>query len=303
VGTTGELHTLNTLSITDVAWRENLGWRSPDLHRLEDQLLIPLMGHEPVEMGMSEELLLERLADAELYPPLFEAAYPGQALTLENAGAAIAAYERTFVSGTSPYDRHLQGTEPMGAAAQRGLALFESQQLKCSRCHGGFFLDSPTNAAGDVTARHSYANVGRYDIDGAGTYPNDEQGLFEATAAPTDTGAFRVPSLRNAARSGPWGHDGTLRTLDDLLTAYARGGRHVKSGPVPGDGALNPYKSELLTGFELSDVDRADLLAFLEALVDEEMLSDPLYATPFCLEEDGEVVNAPCVPGWEAPRQ
>lgn len=115
-------------------------------------------------------------------------------------------------------------------------------------------------------------------------------------------GVFRVPSLRNVARTGPWGHDGTFLSLADVVEAYARGGRLISSGPTPGDGAENPYRDPLVAGFAISDAERSDLLAFLEgALTDESLLVDPDVATPFCIEdEDGLPVNPPCEPGFES---
>ena len=120
------------------------------------------------------------------------------------------------------------------------------------------------------------------------------------TGLQEDMGVFRVPSLRNVMATGPYTHDGTVAEVDHLLTAYARGGRLVQSGQYAGDGALNPYKSELIAGFNLSDEARRDLLAFLQALTDENILAPPQLKNPFC-EKDSEenITNAPCKPRVE----
>lgn len=295
VGATDELHTLNTLSLTDVAWREQLGWRSLEDVDLEHQLLVPLMGLDPLEMGMTEALLVERLEATAFYPPLFDAAFPGQPISVETTAMAIASFQRTLVSGGSEYDLFLLGQADLTPAQERGRALFFGDELKCSRCHGGVFLDSPTNRWGRETDRHGWFNTGLYNVDGQGGYPPDEPGLISVTGERSDMGRFRTPSLRNVELTGPWGHDGTVASLETLLDTYARGGRDVQSGALPGDGADNPYKSPLITGFELSDDQRADVLAFLESLTDWDMVERPALANPWCVTVAGQVVNAPCL--------
>lgn len=295
LGATNEMHPRNTLSLANVAWREDLGWRGDAPSSLEEQVLVPLSGHDPLEMGMDWETLQPRLSQNPIYPPLWEAAYPGQEWTLEQVQQALASFERSIVGGGSPYDRYLRDGIPLEPAAERGRQLFFSRELACSRCHGGVFLDSPTSALGRVSARHGYFNTGLYNVDGLGAYPEYEQGLIEVTGAPEDMGVFRTPSLRNVAQSGPWLHDGSANDLGDVIDAYARGGRRIESGPNPGDGAENPYKHRLIRGFELSQQERSDLLAFLEALSDSSLMDDPRYQTPFCVVLQGEVQNAPCV--------
>jgi cytochrome c peroxidase len=301
IGTTAEKHTRNTLPLINVAFRRQLTWRDPSVTRLEDQLITPLMGDEPIEMGMNEALLLRRLESTDLYPQLFQDAFPDQPapISLDNIGLSLASFQRTIFGGDAPYDRHLLGDEgAMSEAASRGMALFFSEPLGCGRCHGGVFLDQPTDAHGNVTDDHGYFNTGLYNVDGAGSYPEAEQGLYALTGELEDMGKFRTPSLRGVATSGPWTHDGTVLFLEDLIDAYARGGREILSGPTPGDGAENPYKSALLTGFDITDGERADLLTFLdEGLTDEGLLARESLSTPFCVEGDsGVVTNTPCEP-------
>jgi cytochrome c peroxidase len=109
-------------------------------------------------------------------------------------------------------------------------------------------------------------------------------------------GVFRIPSLRGVTQTGPWLHDGSALSLEDVLTAYAGGGRLLQSGPYPGDGAENPYKSPLIGGFDMSEDDQQDLLAFLEALSDTSAFTRENLQTPFCQEDaEGAVTNAPCL--------
>ena len=98
-------------------------------------------------------------------------------------------------------------------------------------------------------------------------------------------GRFRVPSLRGVAETGPWAHDGSVGSLADIIDAYARGGRLLVGGPWPGDGRESPYKDPRITGFELTDSERSQLVAFLEALTDVEANTRPFLQTPFCPDE------------------
>jgi len=294
VGTTGDIHPRNTLSVANVAWRAALTWRDPAVLSLEAQLLSPLMGTEPiVEMGMGgeEALLLERLSDFAPYPELFEAVWPEEPapISLDNAARAIAAYERTLITADSPYDRYLLGEEgALSEAALRGMGLFFGERLGCGACHSGLFLDRPLGDDGQLADAPGYFNTGLYNLDGEGAYPPDDPGLAAITGDPSDTGAFRTPSLRNVAVTGSWSHDGTVASLEDAVDNYARGGRLLEGVAYAGDGATSPYKSPLIAGFAISDDERADVVAFLEALTDWEALSDPRYADPFCRDDSGD---------------
>ena len=91
---------------------------------------------------------------------------------------------------------------------------------------------------------------------------------------------FKAPTLRNIARSAPYMHDGSLATLDEVIDFYAAGGRVIHDGPRAGDGRAHPGKSPFIKGFELTPEERADLLAFLNALTDERFLADPRHGNP-----------------------
>jgi cytochrome c peroxidase len=287
IGTTGESHTRNTPSVLNVAWRGPLTWLDPGLFSLEEQLLGPLLGTEPIEMGMgeNEELLLARLTSFDPYPEMFEAAWPSESMPIDmdHMAQAIAAYQRTLYGFASPYDRHLAGDQDaLGDSAQRGLALFFSESLACGSCHNGPLLDRPLDEDGELLVQPGFFNTGQYNIDGLGSYPADDPGLVAITGDSADTGAFRTPSLRSVAITEPWNHDGTTSLLSAVLDNYARGGRLVGSGPNPGDGALSPYLDPRIQGFEMNETDREDLLAFLEALGDPAILASDPPQDPFC---------------------
>jgi cytochrome c peroxidase len=275
VGSTGQPHPRGSMSLANVGWVPSLTWANPVLVKLETQTLVPVFGTDPVELGWSglEHQLEARLAQDPVYRDLFAAAFPGDdaPVSVGHVVMALAAFERTLVSASSPYDRARSGEDPsaMSDAARRGQALFESERLACSSCHGGFALSEAVVGEGTPFDGLHFFNNGLYDIDGEGSYPPPSTGVFAMTGRPEDMGRFRVPTLRNIAVTAPYMHDGSLATLDDVLDHYARGG----SG--------SPLQDPRIQGFELPDEDRADLLAFLESLTDEAFLTDERFADPW----------------------
>jgi cytochrome c peroxidase len=211
-------------------------------------------------------------------------AFPGDAdpHSLLNGVRAIAAFVRTIISFDSAYDRYMSGEAgALSASAERGMELFFSERLECFHCHGGFnFTDSTTHVNSNVD-RVGYHNTGLYNLDEEGAYPAENTGLFDMTGEARDMGRFKAPSLRNIAVTAPYMHDGSVATLADVITNYARGGRLLEGGEHAGDGRLSPFKSEFVTGFELSNEERDDLLAFQESLTDESVLTDPEFSNPF----------------------
>ncbi|HEY8378759.1 MAG TPA: cytochrome c peroxidase, partial [Nannocystis sp.] len=147
-GSTGERTRRNSMSLANVAYSTTYTWANPTLTTLEQQVLNPLFGTEPVELGMrgKEDLLLERLRAEPVYQQLFPAAFPDDddPFTLANVVRAIASFERRLLSGSSPHDRYLAGDpDAISESAKRGARLFASEKLECFHCHAGFnFQDS-----------------------------------------------------------------------------------------------------------------------------------------------------------------
>ncbi|MEM6957332.1 MAG: MbnH family di-heme enzyme [Myxococcota bacterium] len=284
VGSTGEAHPRGSMSLANVAYSATLGWANPVLTRLEDQALVPMFGEEPVELGLrDQETLLARLRAEPRYDMLFSDAYPDEeAPTLGQVVDALGSFQRTLISGNSAYDRYIAGERSaMSAEALRGLELFEGEDLECFHCHGGFNFSSSVDHAGNVFDQATFQNNGLYNVDGRGAYPPDNPGVAEFTNEFVDQGAFKPPTLRNIAVTAPYMHDGSLATLNDVIDMYAAGGQLTREGPNTGDGRTNPNKSIFVTGFTLTEEDRAALLAFLNSLTDERFLSDPRFSNPW----------------------
>jgi cytochrome c peroxidase len=105
--------------------------------------------------------------------------------------------------------------------------------------------------------------------------------VYNVTLNPKDMGFFKVPTLRNIAVTAPYMHDGSIATLSEVLDHYAAGGRTITDGNNAGVGKDSPLKDKLVNGFELSGRERADVIAFLESLTDEEFLTNPAFADPW----------------------
>lgn len=286
-GSTGEFHPRNSMSLANTAYGSALAWANPLLDSLEKQALVPLFGEEPVELGLAgrDGELLDRLRSDPRYARMFPEAFPGREdpFTIGNVVRALGSFQRTLISGNSPYDRYVQGLDDdaLSDSAFEGGRLFFSERLECFHCHGGFNFTASVTHTGTPFDETAFLNTGLYNIDGRGAYPPDNTGLFEITGKPADMGRFKAPTLRNIALTAPYMHDGSIATLDEVIDHYAAGGRRIVSGPYAGDGSRSPLKNPLLIGFRLNAEERQQLLDFLHALTDEEFVTNPRLADPF----------------------
>lgn len=251
VGATGQLHSRGAMSLVNVAYSGVLTWNDPQMRNLEDQALIPMFGDHPVELGLREgDGFLPMLRSDPTYRGLFERAFPGDAgrFTVKNVTRALACFERSIISARSPYDRYHYGGEDTAVSdsAKRGEVLFFDQQHSCFRCHGGFNFSDATVSESNAERSIEFHNTGVADV-----------------------GKFKTPTLRNIAITAPYMHDGSIATLDGVLDHYAKGGHD------------NPNKDRLIAGFALSREDRANLIAFLESLTDEEVRHDARFGNPW----------------------
>jgi cytochrome c peroxidase len=186
------------------------------------------------------ELLVKNLGAIPAYQERFRKVF-GTELHVEGVAQAIAAYERTILSGNSPYDRLQAGDQnALSPSAQRGLALFTGK-ARCEACHSGFnFTDESYHNIG-VGMDHETQDLGRYIV----------------TKNEADKGAFKTPTLRDVARRPPYMHDGSLKTLTEVVAFYNKGGHK------------NPWRSNEIKPLNLTAAEQADLVVFLEALTGE----------------------------------
>jgi len=212
---------------------------------LEEQALGPI--ENPVEMGETMPNVIRKLETVPSYRKQFQAVF-GTGVTADGIAKAIAAFERTIVSGPGPFDRYLAGDKKaMSPAALRGAKLFEGKG-RCAACHSGpVFSDQGFHNLG-VGAKAATPDVGREAV----------------TKSPADRGKFKTPGLRNVARTYPYMHDGKTKTLADVVDYLDRGG------------TPNPNLDPLVRPLNLTAKEKRDLLAFLDALTGPE----PVVAPP-----------------------
>ncbi|MGE5193053.1 MAG: cytochrome-c peroxidase, partial [Deltaproteobacteria bacterium] len=231
---------------------------------LEEQAVGPIAN--PIEMGNTHEQAVESVKGIEGYRLQFARVFGNEGVTIGNVGKAIAAFERMLVTGPSPADFYeklapmLRLTKddfeddpeleklfearkadveahPMSESAIRGRELFFSQRVNCARCHvGANFSDE------------KYHNLG-IGMD----QPDPDLGRYKVTKVDADRGAFKTPTIRNIALSAPYMHDGSLKTLAEVVEHYDKGG-------IP-----NKYLSTNIPKLNLKDQEKLDLVAFMEA--------------------------------------
>jgi cytochrome c peroxidase len=230
-GVGGRTGLRNAPSLLDVAYRQPLFWDggSPSL---EAQVVAPLEAED--EMDADLDVVLERLSTHPEYAAMFYGAF-GEPPSLPTLTRAIAAFQRTLLSRSTPYDRHAAGDgSALSPQARHGLAVFE--RSGCATCH-----PAPS------------FTTGRFEDNGLTRIPSDS-GRARITLRPEDAYRFRVPSLRAAGRTAPYMHDGRFATLHDVVDHYDRGGE--------GTAGQHPLVRPLALTLE----ERADLVAFLQSL-------------------------------------
>ena len=239
-GIGGQVGTRNSPTVMNRLFSAEQFWdgRAKDL---EAQALGPV--ENPIEMGHTLEGMIASLNRIQAYAPEFEKAFGSPEITAERVGMAIASYERTVLAGNAPYDRYQAGNRTaMSESAVRGMEIFNDvKRGNCVTCHAGFnFTDE------------SYHNLG-VGMD----RKKPDLGRYEVTRKDIDRGAFKTPTLRNISQSAPYLHDGSEKTLASVVEFYDRGG-------VP-----NPWLSKEMRPLNLTAQDKADLVAFMEALTGE----------------------------------
>ena len=204
----------------------------------------------PIEMGMTHEGVVKRLNDAPVYKAEFEKAFGSGPITYDMAAMAIASFERTAISANSPFDRYFYGGDKkaLSASAIRGLEVFRNPAKgNCAVCH-------------TIEEKFALFTDNKFHNLGVGLNNKGELtdlGRFDATKADADRGAFKTPSLRNIALSGPYMHDGSHKTLKEVVDFYI------------GGGSSNDHLDKDIKALTLNKQEREDLIAFLGSLTGE----------------------------------
>ena len=248
---------------------------------LEDQVLMPFQ--DDVEMGLSLEELINIANEQTYYPILFEDAFGDNTITSERISKAIAQFIRSLVSTTSKYDQARSEVESAVAdfpgftdQENHGKRLFYFPRTltngvngNCVGCHQteAFVGPLPSNA-GPLT---SFATSNGLDVTST-----IDLGVNESTGNPRDIGKFKVPSLRNISIRPPYMHDGRFASIEEVV-------EHYSSGIQNHTNLISPLVNEdgEVGRFNFTQEEKEALVAFLNTLTDNEMLSDEKYNDPF----------------------
>lgn len=212
---------------------------------LEEQVKGPLAN--PLEMtidkeeGKAHRETVRRIQNFPGYVERFHKVFGTDAIDIDQVAKAIATFERTVLSGNAPFDRYEAGDkQALNPSQVRGREIF-FKKAACDACHIGFNLTDS-----------SFANIG-IGMD----RPNPDLGRFVVTHKEEDKGAFKTPTLREVEHTAPYMHDGSLKTLEEVVDHYNKGG-------IP-----NPYLHQRIKPLNLTDQEKADLVAFLKAFSGE----------------------------------
>jgi cytochrome c peroxidase len=272
--------TRNSPTVINAAYYTSQFWdgRRPSL---EEQAKDPFVN--PIEHGLkNHEPILQTIRSDPTYPAAFKTVFGVEAkgITIDHVVKAIAAFERTVISGDSPFDRYLYGNDKsaMSASAIRGLEIYRVKG-RCQDCHNigqtnATFTDNKFHNVGVGFKRINtrvmqIANAFRKakkegkDVDRSvlTDLETSELGRFIVTVTPSDIGAFKTSTLRNIAVTAPYMHDGSLKTLEEVVELYDKGGES------------NPFLDSGIRQLNLTAQEKADLVEFMKAL------TSPQFAT------------------------
>ena len=237
-GVEGRLGFRNSMSLANMAYQDAL-MREGGVPTLEMQVLVPIQDHN--EMDYNILSVAEKLNLDSTYINASIRAYNRipDAFVITRA---LASFQRTMLSGDSDYDRNL-----LNEKEENGKELFFSDELACSSCHGTFLF---TNQA--------IENNGLYEV-------YEDSGKYRLTHLQDDIGKFKVPSLRNIEITAPYMHNGSISTLEEVIEHYASGGKNHFN------------KSELITGFNITDDEKDNLIRFLKSLTDNNFTNNTFF--------------------------
>jgi cytochrome c peroxidase len=285
-GFNGLTGTRNAPTVINSAYMKTLFWdgREPDLEGQSKQPPV-----NPVEGGLHDHTpILEVIRHDDSYLKAFKDVFgvAGDKITMDHVAKSIASFERTIVAGDSAFDRYYYNgdTSAMTEAQVRGLAVFVGQG-RCVSCHRieqtqALFTDNrfhnigvgfkrikgreALTAAEFLHLKHQGANVDNTVLTNENL---SEVGRFAVTENLTEVGAFKTSTLRNVAVTQPYMHDGSVKTLEDVVDFYNNGGRLKETDPLSG------FQSGGIRPLHLSDQQKKDLVAFLKALTSPEYLA------------------------------
>lgn len=253
------------MAVFNLAWHKNGMFWDGRAATIREQALKPIQ--DPLEMNESLENAVYKVQNMKAYRDQFIRAFGDDTVTSERIGLAIEQFELTMISNVSKFDQVQMGNATLSASEERGRLLFFSEfdpfipqkGGECFHCHGGFNFTNDQFMNNGLDSDPGFTDLGR----------------FEVTNNPADKAKFKVPSLRNIALTPPYMHDGRFNTLEEVMDHYNTGVQNSSTL----DGLL--FHNIEPGGLQLTDQDKADLVAFLKTLTDYSFLEDERFSSPF----------------------
>ena len=284
IGAGNQIGTRNAPTVLNAVFSQSYFWDGR-VDTLEEQAKQPLLNLK--EMGMkTDAALVSRVSSISEYRINFHRVFPREGITLDTIARAIAAYERTLISRNSPFDRFIAGDKKAITEIQEnGWNLFKGK-ARCIECHAfsasspfftdykfyntgvagkGKSIESLTRAAEQLTA------TGANGADTTSLAHQDEftdLGRFLVTRQSRDIGAFKTPTLRDIELTGPYMHNGSFKTLLDVVRFYNQGGEK------------NPNLDQKMRPLNLTDEEMSNIVEFLRTLTSDDVLRMTQTATP-----------------------
>lgn len=253
------------MAVFNLAWNQNQFFWDGRANLLRDQSLMPIQDH--LEMNETLENVVAKLSADQTYKDQFIRAFGTNEITSQRISLALEQFMNSIVSYNSKYDQYLRGEVALTPSEERGRKLYFAE-------YNPFF---PDQSGADCAHCHSPSNFENNQYMNNGLYAEaqiTDIGRQKVTNDPMDKGKMRVPSLRNIEVTGPYMHDGVFNTLEEVV-------EHYNSG-IQSSSTLDPtLQNTQGTGLMLDAQDKADLVAFLKTLTDQDLLNNQAYSDPF----------------------
>lgn len=258
-GFEGGLTSRNSMTLSNTLYNRRFFW---DLraNNLRNQVLQPIQ--DSLEMGSNIDSLIQELSDTDYYPQLFNAAFGSDTINSDRISNALAQFINSMTSFSSKYDEGLYTDFANFSAEEKlGRELFFERGLKCNQCHSSAIFFNPAALNN-------------------GLVPDEnDKGLMEVTGNPDDAYKFKAPTLRNIALTAPYMHDGRFTSLQAVIEHYNSG---IQAHPNLDDRVTSDNKvGGIPVRMNLTEAEKAALVAFLHTLTDEVLITHEKYADPF----------------------
>lgn len=265
--------TRNSMALFNLVYPSSFFWDGRSA-TLEEQILEPVPN--PIEMHEEWPNAVSELQSTADYPKMYYQAFGDSAITKELTAKAIAQFLRTILSSNSRYDKHLRGelfgtSQEWTESEERGFELFMGEFNgpgtggDCFHCHGNILYHL-------VGQSDQFRNNGLQAAATVNDFP--DKGLGDITGNPMDNGKFKIPSLRNIEITAPYMHDGRFNTLEEVVNFYSEGLKHSPT--------IDPLmEAAQQGGVQLTQQQKQDLVAFLKALTDQSLATNPAFSDPF----------------------